>query len=155
MWKECLGIKKKKGKVLSVTDWLAPEKDLIKFNEILKLIQKLSWIDQASYHLKDTTSFLSVQNWSKGSWQERGKVTDRKESNQLSARMKPSISWPSLWLFRYFLSSVLKSSTRMPFSLVSYEGRQHGSVSTKKTKLPIIRGVSTVLGHQQSCILLI
>lgn len=53
---------KKKGKVLSATDWLTLEKDLIKFNDILKLIQKLSLIDQASYHLKDTTSFLSVQN---------------------------------------------------------------------------------------------
>lgn len=147
-WKET-----EKAKILSTTGWLTLEANLIMFNDIFKLIQKLQWIDQASCYLRDTTSALAVQNFTKVK-ELIGKATDRKEINQL---LLPgwTLASPGSHCVFFIISYVLysKNSTETLFSsLISYEGRQHGPVFTK-TQFHVILEVSTVLGHQQSCIL--
>lgn len=106
------------------------KKNLIKFNDIFKLIQKLPWIDQALCHPKIQalsqykTEVKELTGKRKSYWQEG-------DQPALSTRMNPSISWLSLWLFHHILSPVLKNQHSTPFNLLSYEGKQHGSVLIK------------------------
>lgn len=154
MWEELSIKENKKGKVPSATDWLPLKKDHIKFNNILKLIQKVSLIDQASYWLKDTTCFLSVQNWSKELTGKRKCYSQEGQRIALSTRIKPTTSWLSLWFFHHFLSSIPKTQHSNAIQLgFLWRKTAWFCFHTKKT-FPIVCGVSTVLGQQQSCVLL-
>lgn len=120
----------------------------------MKLIQKVSLIDQASYRLKDATRFLSVQNWSKELTGKRKSYWQEGQWTALSIRIKPTISWLSQQLFHHFLSFIPKSQHSNAIQLGSLWRETAWFYFYKKTKFPIVCGVSTVLGQQQSCILL-